>query len=116
MQEKSHSKLNLLIALAVLIAIGIAGYLYETRDRVSDADLLVSTPSSSAAGAVEGDLLTALGQLRRLSLDESIFQNPIFTSFTDYSTELAKQDAGRPNPFAPFPSSSPVATSSESSF
>jgi hypothetical protein len=79
---------------------------------VPDTELLVSTPSGTGANAVEGDLLNALGQLRKLTLDESVFKNPIFTSFTDYSTELEHQDAGRPNPFAPF---APVATSSSGS-
>jgi hypothetical protein len=104
MQEKSRSGLNILIALAILAAIGAAGYFYATRDRIADTDLLTSTPVGAGSEALEGDLLTALGQLRQLKLDETIFDNPVFTSFTDYGTELLPQPKGRPNPFAPFDS------------
>lgn len=99
--DTSHSKRNILIALLILAAVGAAGYFYTTRDRTSETDLLVGTPAGDVGGAVDGDLLSALGQLRRITLDDSVFDDPIFKSFTDYSTTIVPQPSGRSNPFAP---------------
>lgn len=104
MQDTSHTIRNLVIAVVIIAAVVFAGYYYATRDTTPDATLLVGAPTASASG-VEGDLLSALQQLRHISLDTSIFQNPVFQSFIDYSTTLVPQAAGRPNPFAPLDAS-----------
>ncbi|HEY9480663.1 MAG TPA: hypothetical protein VIR98_00320 [Candidatus Paceibacterota bacterium] len=112
MQNTSHSARNLIIILVVLIIIGAAGYFYAGRDQAPD-DLLTSAPvDGMAAGAVEGDLLPALLQLKKLRLDDTIFSDASFTSLVDSGQTLAPQPQGRPNPFAPIDASS---LSSESS-
>ena len=98
---------NLIISLAILAVVGSAGYFYITRDRVSDSDLLVGIPVEEVA-TVDGDLLSALSDLRTLQLDDSIFSDPKFLSFQNFSTTIQPQPAGRQNPFAPLTSLSPI--------
>ncbi len=99
--KKTHPGLNVLIAVVILIAVIGAGYFYATRDRAAE-DLLLE--SSFDNGAVDGDLLSALGKLRTITLDEAIFQNPVFMSLSDFSTTIEPQPSGRQNPFAPLSS------------
>lgn len=104
---------NLIISLAILLIVGFAGYFYVTRDRVSDADLLVGVPVQNVA-SVDGDLLSALSDLRTLRLDDTIFSNPKFNSFQNFSTTIQPQPAGRQNPFAPLSALAPVGQSTDS--
>lgn len=94
----SGSSKNLLFVGLVIVALVIAAYFYFTADRTSDRDLLESVSVAS----LDGDLLTTLEQLKTISLDETVFVNPIFLSLTDFSRELVAQPVGRVNPFAPF--------------
>lgn len=109
MKESSSNK-NLAIALIIFAAIVVAGYMYATRDRVVDSDLLIGIPTDTVA--VEGDLLTALGQLQTIRLDTTVFDDPVFESLVDIGTVLAEQPKGRPNPFAPIDSSASAFSSS----
>ncbi|HEU5114797.1 MAG TPA: hypothetical protein VFT82_03455 [Candidatus Paceibacterota bacterium] len=104
---KSNSK-NLIITIAIIIVIGVAGYYYTTRDRSSD-QLLISDFSTSSP-AVDNDLLTALRALKQIRLDDSIFKNPVWTSLTDFSKTIPTEVPGRQNPFSPL---SGVATSTQ---
>ncbi|MBU4480087.1 hypothetical protein KKG48_01415 [Patescibacteria group bacterium] len=68
---------------------------------VNSADsnaLLVSEGRSG--GAVGGDLLVLLLELKSLSLDGGIFANEAFINLKDFSTEIRPQPVGRNNPFA----------------
>ena len=101
MKDSSSNK-NLIIALVIFVAIGVAGYMYSTRDR-STSDLLIGIPTENAA--VDGDLLMALNQLQTIRLDTEVFDDPVFESLSDIGTTLVEQPKGRPNPFAPIDSS-----------
>lgn len=109
MQPKSHTLRNLVIALVAIALVVFAGYAYLKRDRVPDTGLLTSEPVTEGQ-AVEGDLLSALFELKRLQLDDSIFNDPVWSSLTDFSRTLAPETPGRPNPFAPFESSGTTVT------
>jgi hypothetical protein len=106
--QESSSKRNLVITLLILAAVGVAGYMYATRDRSLDSDLLIGIPTDTVT--VEGNLLAALNELQVIRLDTSIFDDPVFESLVDIGTRLAEQPSGRPNPFAPIDSSAPSAT------
>lgn len=103
--------MNLIIAVVILGAIGFGGWLYANRD-VSDPfedELLVGIPVTEA-NPIDGDLLKALQDLQRLSLDASIFSNPVWLTLVDFGKELAPQAAGRQNPFAPLGATAPAQT------
>lgn len=106
MQDKQKSGgMNLIIVIAIIIAICVAGYLYITRDQSPD-DLLVSSMAGvgapgSPVSPVDNQLLAALRDLRRLKLDDSIFKDPAWATLHDFSQTLEPQEPYRPNPFAP---------------
>lgn len=59
-------------------------------------------PLTSAAPAPGGaNLLTALGNLQTVKLDNSLFSDPAFQSLADFGTTIPPQPIGRLNPFAP---------------
>ena len=77
------------------------------------ADGLVSQLSASPSDAIVGSsLLSLLAQLQTISLDTSIFTNPVFVSLQDWSQPIAEQPLGktlgRPNPFSGFSGASAI--------
>jgi hypothetical protein len=81
---------------ALVVALGF--YLWSSFGGagVSSGDLLTAEEPSESQ-----ELLVALSGLKEISLDISIFTDPIFLSLTDYGVELPQEAAGRRNPFAP---------------
>jgi hypothetical protein len=47
------------------------------------------------------DLVTTLMQLRAVTLDGTIFTDPVFMSLQDFGVEIQPEPVGRPNPFLP---------------
>lgn len=111
MGEKSNNARNLIIAVVILAAIGVAGYFYAGRDQSAN-DTLLTSVSVGTSTAVDSDLLSALSELRRLKLDDSIFSNPSWSTLHDFSQTLSPLPSGRPNPFAPLDSSLAATSSS----
>ncbi|HVT74859.1 MAG TPA: hypothetical protein VHD69_00325 [Candidatus Paceibacterota bacterium] len=109
MKERSNLR-NIIIAAALIIAVGVAGYLYTTRDRSAD-ELLVEDFIATSTNSVDSDLLATLRQLRKLKLDDSIFTSAAWLSLTDFGKVIPPQQPGRSNPFAPLDASSFAATS-----
>lgn len=92
------------IVIGVIIAVGVAGYFYISRDQSGDA-LLVSTLPGEQAVSVDTELLAALGKLKNIQLNSAIFKSPLWVSLVDSGKTLTPQDKGRVNPFAPLESS-----------
>ncbi len=46
-------------------------------------------------------ILSLLNDLKSLTLDDSLFSDPLFTNLVDFSTELTPEPKGRQDPFAP---------------
>lgn len=69
-------------------------------------------PSSAALGE---DLLTALALLKTISLDTSVFTDPVFLSLSDWGKAIPPQPAGRRNPFAPLGAGVPTGKSASAS-
>lgn len=107
MKEKILAWKNPVIALFILILLVVAGYMYSNRSKESD-ELLSGTEAGDGAAAVDGDLLRTLGKLRKLRLDTSIFNDPVWQSLEDFGQTLSPEPKGRTNPFAPLSSSAPA--------
>lgn len=113
MKERGNTTKNLLIAVAILAAIGFGGYTYINRGSEVSPDLLVAESTGSTSD-LDGDLLKALQQLKVIKLNTKVFQDPVFRSFFDFGTTIQQQETGRPNPFAPVGAPSVTASSSAS--
>ncbi len=111
MKERGNTTKSLLIAVAILAALGFGGYEYINRDSAASTDLLVSEASGSSSG-LDGDLLKALQQLKTIKLNTGVFQDPVFRSFFDFGTTIQRQEIGRQNPFAPVGNASAPSASS----
>jgi len=92
---------NYIIIGAIVLVVIIAGYFYATRDQSPDATLVATTATTT----VDSDLLSALRELRKLHLDDTIFTSQAWLSLTDFGKTLAPMASGRPNPFAPLDAS-----------
>lgn len=89
-------KKNLVIIGIIAVAIGVLYYFYSSND--SGALL---TSSEQEEGPVSQEILATLNNLRTIELDDSIFQDPLFLSLSDFGVTIPPVPAGRRNPFAP---------------
>lgn len=95
---RSNKRLAFLIAIAALIVIG---YVLFRPGGGSENPLTKSSTGGSPPQSIGRELLVTLGDLRLLTLDGSIFTDPVFMSLQDFSVPLPTLPAGRRNPFAP---------------
>lgn len=82
----------------VLGVLAIVAYYTFWGGSGSGSSLLSSAPAPSSDSQ---QLLTTLGNLDTVTLDDSIFKNDVFVSLADFGTVIPAQVAGRHNPFAP---------------
>jgi hypothetical protein len=111
MKNKKTIK-NILIGL--LLAIGLLiGYAVVTDGQNSEGSVSTSLSSLIGSGALgqiqESDtdlanveILRILGNIQNISLEDDIFQNPVFRELEDSQFSIPKPvRIGRPNPFLP---------------
>jgi hypothetical protein len=90
----------------ILAGIGMLAALYVYLNYFSSS----SAPLTTTTTDVSGDLLVTLNNLHTIKLDQTIFTDPVFLSFSDFGVTLPTQAAGRRNPFAPVGSLTVTAT------
>ena len=85
-------------ALAIVVAV-IAWYMLggEAPPQEGLSTETFSTPATEA----ERDLVATLLQLRSVSLEGTVFSDPIFQSLRDFGSQIVPEPVGRENPFAP---------------
>ncbi|MDO8492238.1 MAG: hypothetical protein Q7S34_01175 [bacterium] len=91
---------------SILIFIVILGGLYLSYKYFfpAQAPLTEVTYSTGQGGEVGSEVLSFLLELKKIRLDQGIFNNPIFEKLKNFSTELGQEPIGRNNPFAPLQS------------
>ena len=92
---------NLLISGVVVMVVGVFAFFYISRDTYVEDPLLTGVTTGEESVSVDGSFLSALNSLRRIKLDDSVFQTKAWGTLTDFGRTLAPQPYGRPNPFAP---------------
>lgn len=93
------------ILLLGVVLIGAAAWAYVTYFGSSAASTTVATEPLS------NELLIALTNLNAITLDNSVFSDPVFASLTDMGVVIPPQNVGRRNPFAPVTSTAGGAVS-----
>ncbi|HEX8994292.1 MAG TPA: hypothetical protein VF803_03505 [Candidatus Paceibacterota bacterium] len=83
---------------AALLLIAAALWWWFSGSSTSNQPLQVVTNQGNTAGQ---SLITALSQLRNVSLDSKIFSDPVFMSLSDFGVTITPQPVGRTDPFAP---------------
>ena len=81
----------------VALALVAGGYWFFFQGSGGGSATLTSDTVSPDAQQI----LTQLSNLQTISLDGSVFQDPVYLSLTDFGVVLAPEPAGRRNPFAP---------------
>ena len=71
--------------------------------------------SGATPSPVSQELLVTLSNLRTISLDETIFADPVFQSLNDFGVVIPPELIGRRNPFAPIGLSASAPASSATS-
>jgi hypothetical protein len=94
-----------LIIISLVVIVGcVAFYLFSGS---STPDLTATNVSDTSSGS---QLLDLLNQSRSITLDLSIFSNPVFEALVDSNEPIAPEPVGRPDPFLPLGSPSTPAT------
>ncbi len=84
----------------MLVVIGILAFFgYQIFFTTPPAAVSVDGTATST-GIVGQDILTLVEKLKVISIDQSIFSSPLFSSLTDFGQTLVPESVGRSNPFA----------------
>lgn len=94
-------KYKKIIYIAVLIFIGLVVYNYFFKPEINVDPVTSDVASPTGKLAVDKEILTLLGDLHSLVLDNSIFSSSAFKSLEDFSLPVEDEPKGRSNPFAP---------------
>jgi len=107
-------KKNAVIIISIVVILLVA-YMYFNQSSAPSASYLVSNnPSTDSADAKY--IYNILQQMAKVTLNDSIFSDPVFQSLKDNTVSFPAQAAGRSNPFAPVGSiSAPTNQSTTSS-
>ncbi len=92
----------------VIIVIAFVGFkMFFSNDEATGVALTADQNINSEF--VDGQtILILLNKLNRVTLDNSIFTNKIFTSLVNFERPISEQAIGRPNPFLPIGTDSAV--------
>ncbi len=92
----------------ILIVVGVivAGAVWYGFSGSSAGSTILTTQAADASSnPAQQDLVSTLLTLRAVSLSGTIFSDPSFRGLKDFSTQIVSEPMGRPDPFAPLPSS-----------
>lgn len=94
---------KVLVAVVILVVLALFGYFAFSGpvETVAPADL-------SGQEVLGGDILILASQIENISIDQSVFNSPIFLSLVDYEIPLSAELQGRVNPFAAIGAENPV--------
>lgn len=85
-----------------VVVAGVLVWMYFAFFTDESGELLSTAEETSP---VSQELLVTLSNLRTIHLDETIFEDPVFISLSDFGVTIPLQAIGRRNPFAPIGSS-----------
>ena len=88
-------KKNIVVIGVLVSAAAVLFYFFSSGG--SSATVTVTQEESP----VSHEILATLGNLRTIKLDNSLFQDPLFLSLSDFGVSIPPAAAGRRNPFAP---------------
>jgi hypothetical protein len=105
-------KITLIITSFLLMVLILAALnAFSAPSASAQSDGLVTTGDQDTAGTLSLDTSSSIiaakftkqiNILSRVTLDDRLFQNPLFISLEDWSRPIPQEASGRVNPFAPF--------------
>lgn len=92
-------KYKTLLIIVVLVFIAFIGY-SMFFNKTNNSSVLTSQ-NTSIKGGGDNELLVLLINLKSITLDDSLFNDPAFKKLVDFGQELIPEPTGRQNPFSP---------------
>lgn len=102
---------NNMVLLGGVFAVGGLVWIYFVFFSGGSSEELLS--QGEVASPVSQELLVTLSNLRTIKLDETVFEDPVFMSLSDFGVTIPPEPVGRRNPFAPVGASAGSAQSLE---
>jgi hypothetical protein len=96
-----NKKTTQILIVVVVIIVAFFGFKYFFVDKQDSGASLVADNKQAEEFAEGQTILLLLNQLKRVSLDDSIFSNKTFISLVSSERELEPQVFERKNPFFP---------------
>ena len=87
---------NILVAVGLLLIAGLGFYLYTNNSLFLAGD----TEQNFQIEAQSEDFVRRLGQLKRISIDQSLFSDQRFTVLQSFASPVPALPVGRTNPFS----------------
>lgn len=89
------------LALGIVAAVVLSAALYFSFSGKDEGALLESTGTGGLGSPVSRELLVILGDLRTVTLGDTLFADPSFRNLVDFGVTIPLSPVGRRNPFAP---------------
>jgi hypothetical protein len=91
---------KIIIPVVIIVAAFFGFKMFFANDDAGNTSLVAE--SSSTINFVDGQaILILLNKLNRITLDDSIFTNKLFTNLVSFERPIEDQIIGRKNPFLP---------------
>jgi hypothetical protein len=99
----SLSKTKKIVYGLILFVLAIALYFTYFSSPSSSSKVIVDSGTSGDGSStlVGQDILDLVDSLQRVSIDQSVFVNPLFQNLKDFTVTVQREPIGRSNPFAP---------------
>lgn len=88
---------NLFVLLGLLMVAGFGYYLYTTNGSLA----LENSAAELSAEAESAEIIRKVEAIKRISIDQSVFSDPRFTTLRSFATPVQVYPVGRNNPFRP---------------
>jgi hypothetical protein len=92
--------LKKIVIVALIIGGGLLAYSF-LRPEPTIESMLETTERKNNDQVLNQEIVLAINQMKSLTLDASIFNDPVFKSLIDHSRPISPEPIGRSNPFAP---------------
>lgn len=90
---------NNIITIVLVVVVALVAIWYLTKTDTSTSYLTTSTQTTNSTDAIY--IYSLLQKMSQVSLEDTVFSNPVFKSLKDNTVTFPEQPAGRNNPFAP---------------
>jgi hypothetical protein len=99
-QKKSQYAIMAMLG-AVALGVSCTAFVIGSNSFAQEGTLAVEPLLPSDVSNDGAKILAILDEMKSITLDASIFANPMFLNLSDFTVELTPEPISRPNPFAP---------------
>ena len=100
---KTEQKKTILLVIALLVILAIAGYVVTREKNPTDTLLTKETNTKSGvpSGVLATETLLMIDAINAIVPNTTVFEHPTFLKLDDITVPVQAEGVGRSNPFAP---------------